>query len=105
LRRGFAHPSRTIFNGSVRFEDILLAKSQFSLLLGKSRKVIFGMDWGKPGGLFSMALGSNPSEIVVGYRNGMYKLACAFDEKVQDGAVMQSPFLTLFSVAVRDTVR
>jgi hypothetical protein len=52
-----------------------------------------------------MALGSNPSEIVVGYRNGMYQLARAFDGKVRDGAAMQSLFLTLFLIAVRDTVR
>ena len=54
------HPSRTIFDRSLEPEDIPLAKPKINLLLGKSMKAMFGMGWGKLGGLFSMALGSNP---------------------------------------------
>lgn len=68
-------------------------------------KAMFGMGWVSPVAYFQWHLGPILLEIAVGYRSGMYKLASTSDGKAQDGAVMQSLFLTLFPVAVRNTVR
>jgi hypothetical protein len=68
-------------------------------------KAMFGMGWESSVAYFQWHLDPILLEIVVGYRNGMCKLASAFDEKAQDGAVVQSLFLILFPVAVRNTVR
>ena len=62
------------------------------------------MGWVNPVAYFQWHLDPILLEIAVGYRNGMYKSASASDGKAQDGAVMQSLFLTLFPVAVRNTV-